>query len=170
MPRRVIRLPVFFVLAGALAGPGRAAEAGKGQDGTAAFELSSEEEAMLKLTNAERAKKDLPPLKPHPLLFKAARAHSKAMARTGKFSHVLNGKGPDARARKAGYEFTQIGENIFWGTNLTPKMALKGWMSSTGHRANILGKRYREVGLGVSEGEDGQKYYTQVFGARGSGE
>ena len=39
------------------------------------FEISKVEKEVLDLTNAERAKESLPPFKPHPLLFQAAREH-----------------------------------------------------------------------------------------------
>ena len=48
----------------------------------------------------------------------------------------------------------------------TIKEVVKGWMKSEGHRANILHKEYREIGLGVAEDDNGERYFTQVFGRR----
>ncbi len=36
-------------------------------------------------------------------------------------------------------------------------------MASPGHRANLLGKQFTEIGIGVAQDERGMPYYTQVF-------
>ena len=68
------------------------------------FEISKVEKEVLDLTNAERAKESLPPFKPHPLLFQAAREHSKNMAKQEKMEHVLDGIKPHERTKKVGYK------------------------------------------------------------------
>ena len=98
--REVMRRMHFAVLAclagvACFSGPARADK----------FELSKDEQKLLELTNKEREKKKLSPLKPNPLLFKAARAHSANMARQEKMEHVLDGKGPGKRARAAASVF-----------------------------------------------------------------
>src|SRR5438270_13631620 len=106
-------------------------------------ELTAEEKAVLELTNQERAKEKLPPLKPNPILMKVARAHSKNMAKQEKLAHELDGKKPHERAEDAGYKLGWIGENCAAGSDPYPaKDVMKGWMESAGHRGNILGKRY----------------------------
>src|SRR5438128_2635743 len=87
-------------------------------------------ELILKLTNAERAKKDLPALKANPLLQKAARKHSENMARQGKLAHELDDEGPADRVRAAGYEFSRLAENVAMGPDA--KGALRLWMKSEG--------------------------------------
>ena len=44
-----------------------------------------------------------------------------------------------------------VGENLAWGTHSrsTPQQAVTNWMDSPGHRANILKRRFREIGIGV---------------------
>ena len=37
-------------------------------------------------------------------------------------------------------------------------------MGSQQHRENILKREFREIGIGVARNEDGEIYYTQVFG------
>lgn len=130
------------------------------------YELSKEEKTLLTLTNDERTKEELRPLEPHPLLMQIAREHSANMARQGKMTHKLDGKGPAERAKGAGYRYARIGENVAWSQGGTLKEILKGWMNSPAHRANIMNKDYREIGLGVAENDKGEKYYTQVFGRR----
>src|SRR6185437_9273688 len=69
------------------------------------FKMSAEERTLLDLLNKERTKADLPALKPHPLLFKAARAHSANMAKQRKMEHELDGKRPTQRVEAAGYNW-----------------------------------------------------------------
>jgi uncharacterized protein YkwD len=126
--------------------------------------MSSEEQALLRLTNAERAKKELRSLKPNATLFRVARLHSRTMARTGEFSHVINDQTPVDRATKAGYRHRWIGENIAWGMNQDLQETFRGWMRSKPHRENILRPDYREIGLGIATAADGKKYFTEVFG------
>jgi uncharacterized protein YkwD len=124
--------------------------------------LPKDVELILKLTNAERAKKELPPLKLEPQLRKAAQKHSENMAAQGRLDHELDGEGPADRARKAGYEFSRLGENIAYG--MAAREAVRVWMGSEGHRANILGEQYTQIGIGVAKDAEGTPYYTQVFG------
>jgi uncharacterized protein YkwD len=128
----------------------------------AGFTLSREEKALLALTNAERKKAGQPALRPSERLFQAARAHSANMARQEVLAHTLDGEGPGERIRKAGYRATAWGENCAAGQP-TPEEAISSWMNSEGHRKNLLGSQYTEVGLGVAVSSGGTPYYTQVF-------
>jgi uncharacterized protein YkwD len=132
-------------------------------DPPAKFQMSKEEKQLFELTNKERKKKDLPPLKASPLLFKVARAHSANMAKQKKMDHVLDGKKPNQRVKEAGYRYLSTGENIAYGT-LTQEEIMEKWMGSKPHRANILNKNFTEIGLGIVPDKDGVPYYTQVFG------
>ena len=55
-----------------------------------------------------------------------------------------------------------FGENIAGGQG-SPTGVMKSWMSSTGHKANILGKSYNSIGIGAFE-KDGTIFWVQVFG------
>lgn len=128
------------------------------------LEISSQEQTIIDLVNKERKKEKLPLLKPNPLLFKAARAHSENMAKQQKMEHKLDGKTPAQRVRAVGYRYRACGENIAAGG---PRWALsevhQAWMDSEGHRDNILGKNYTQIGIGIAKSEQGELYYTQVF-------
>ena len=126
------------------------------------LKLSKDEKALLELTNAERKKKDLEPLKPSAKLFSAARAHAENMAKQEKLEHELDGKGMSERAADVGYKAAGLAENIGWNF-ASPKAAVEGWMNSEGHRANLLGKDYTEVGLAVAKTAKGETYWVQVF-------
>ena len=127
--------------------------------------LTPQEKKILELTNLERKKKDLPPLKTNALLFKVAQAHSENMARQGKMEHKLDGLTPLQRLRAAGYPYNKAFENIGSGDADVPLEDLvKAWMDSKGHRENILTNVCTEIGLGVARDKNGQVYYTQLFG------
>jgi uncharacterized protein YkwD len=122
-----------------------------------------EEKAVLDLTNQERKRAKLAPLKSNQKLCWIARAHSQNMARRNIYSHVLDGKTPSDRARDVGYP-EGVAENAFRGPP-TAADAMRGWMNSKGHRENILGAGFTEFGVGVAQDRNGQRYWTQVFGA-----
>ena len=127
------------------------------------FQQTSDEIKLVELTNQERKKMDLPPLKLSPALSKIARAHSENMARQGKMDHVLDKKGPFDRLRDAGYKYIKAGENIASGQGVTLATIMKAWMDSKEHRANILLPDYTEIGLGIARDKTGQLFFTQVF-------
>ena len=37
------------------------------------------------------------------------------------------------------------------------------WMNSKGHRENILGTKYTEIGVGLAKTNKGEWYYTILF-------
>ncbi|RZA06799.1 MAG: hypothetical protein EOO68_04450 [Moraxellaceae bacterium] len=105
-----------------------------------------------------------PPLAHNLLLLDSARTHSQWMLDNDIFSHTgANENTPTERMLAAGYVFTgswSSGENIAWaGTtastiNLTQNAIAhhEGLFKSPGHRVNILGASFREVGVGQKQG------------------
>lgn len=129
-------------------------------------EMSPAEKELVELTNKERARAKLPPLKPNPLLFKIARAHAANMARQGKLEHRLDGKSVKDRALAAGYNYKKIGENIAWSDGDTLANIMKNWMKSPEHRKNLLTPVFTEIGFGIARDKKGETYYAQVMGLR----
>ena len=135
--------------------------------------LSSEEKQVLDLFNRARRHHGRKPLCVHTDLTKAARAHSQEMRDKDYASHnSFNGDTLEERLEDFGYTCDgcsswYYGENIYWGWGSygTPDRAFQWWMNSSGHRANILNKRYREVGIGIATGTF-KTYYTADFGVR----
>jgi uncharacterized protein YkwD len=127
-------------------------------------ELPAEVQAVLDLTNKERQKVGLPPLKANATLMKVAADHSVNMARRGSLNHTLDGKSPFDRMSAAGYAFGSAGENIAWGAS-TPEEVVQMWMNSPGHRSNLLSREYSEIGIGVAKSDRGRAFHTQVFAA-----
>jgi uncharacterized protein YkwD len=98
-----------------------------------------------------------------PELTAAARRHSYDMAANTFLGHTgSDGSSESDRVIQAGYLWTgEIAENA--ASYATPAETVQGWMSSSGHRNNMLNCGYREVGVGYAESENGQKYWTAVF-------
>ncbi|MEA5573016.1 CAP domain-containing protein [Calothrix sp. UHCC 0171] len=123
--------------------------------------------ALLELTNAERQKAGLPPLRFSSTLGQAAQDHAEDMVRNNFFDHAgSNGSQPAQRAKKRGYSSSYIGENIAAG-NTTPEETIRQWMNSSGHRENILSANYTEIGFGYVKNSS-YKYghvWVQVFGS-----
>ncbi len=74
------------------------------------------------------------------------------------------GRSPWARVWDFGYRGFCGGENVFCGY-VSPEEAIAGWMSSDGHRTNLLNPDWEEVGLGYYRRPgDVQGYVAQDFG------
>ena len=131
--------------------------------------------AILCLHNQIRAERDLPLLRENPRLRRAASAHSSDMVSRGFFEHTTpDGVTMVERIMATRYASPRvgwaIGENLAWGTgNLaTPRAIMKAWMDSPGHRANVVKRAYREIGIGVVTGVPSDRgtgaTYTADFG------
>lgn len=123
------------------------------------------------LTNTERHRKGLPPLRWSPQLNQAAQGHAEDMARNGFCNHRgSDGSSVSERVTAVGYSFFGVGENIAAGQTNAAEV-VSGWMKSPEDCKNILNPDHTEIGLGhVSAPSSSHRYYwVQVFG-RGSGE
>jgi len=134
-------------------------------------QASSYDAELLRLTNAERQNAGLPALTLSSQLGQAAQNHAEDMANNNYFSHDgLNGSTAGDRIRVTGYSYRAWGENIsVW--RATPSETIQGWMNSEGHRKNILGSNFTEIGFGYaySQSSDYGHYWVQVFGKSNSG-
>ncbi|MES4892406.1 CAP domain-containing protein [Streptomyces sp. NPDC096012] len=116
---------------------------------------------IVQLVNAERAKAGCQDLTLNPELTKAAQAHSADMAAHQNMSHTgSDGSAPGDRITRAGYTWSSYGENVAYGY-ATAEQVMAGWMSSPGHRANILNCSFKEIGVGLAQPNS---YWTQDFG------
>jgi uncharacterized protein YkwD len=121
---------------------------------------SSVGSAIRCLVNAQRAAHGLRGLRASRQLRIAAEDHGSDMVSHRFFAHVspLAGAITD-RARSAGYlsratDGYVLGEDIAWGEGdlSTPAAIVTAWMNSPAHRAVILDRDFRDVGVGVVEG------------------
>lgn len=142
----------------------------------------SVEQRITDLTNEQRRQQGCAvALVLSPQLSAAASAHSRDMALHDLFSHTgSDGSTMTSRAVAAGYTYTRLAENLAAGQS-SPEEVVAGWMSSPGHRANMLNCALREIGVGYYEQSDDQSnvrldtgaisgpyrhYWTQDLGAR----
>jgi uncharacterized protein YkwD len=139
--------------------------------------LKKVNKAALCLVNRERSKRHLPPLKQQAALNRTATRYAKRLVAERFFDHTApDGTTLVKRIRTAGYlkgnpRRWWVSENIAYGPGNvgTPTLIVKAWMKSDDHRANILQRRFRDIGLGVTLGSpDGSRGATYVhdFGRR----
>jgi uncharacterized protein YkwD len=175
-PATAVALALVAILVAApVASAGRSCASASASVGTAT--KRSLVRATLCVLNVERAKHRLRPLRLNRKLAAAARGHSSSMASSHYFSHnSRSGASFIDRIRRTGYlhgaRSWNVGENIAWGTGRlgTPRAIARGWMNSPGHRANILSRSFRSIGIGISAGTPygrGGATYTTDFGRRG---
>lgn len=120
---------------------------------------------LLAIINRERQAAGVGRLDLDARLLDAAQRHTDAMAARGELSHRLPGEPPlGGRVATAGYAFSSLGENVAGGQE-TALEVVRDWMSSAGHRANILGRAYLHVGFGLAISRKGTHYWTAVFAA-----
>jgi len=111
------------------------------------------------LINVQRRRHGVRPVRADRDLRQAARRHARHMVVKDFFAHESpSGVQLVHRVRAAGYlrgaDGWSTGENIAWGSGplATPAATVRAWMGSPGHRANLLGRRFREVGVGIVPG------------------
>jgi uncharacterized protein YkwD len=133
--------------------------------------------AIVCLHNEVRAEHGLPALREHARLRRAAVGHSRDMVADRFFEHTTPaGVTMVERILRARYvrrnQGWALGENLAWGTGslATARGAVRAWMGSPGHRANILRRTYRELGVGIVLGvpvsDAAGATYTVDFGVR----
>ena len=132
------------------------------------FEL---ERAIYRLTNEVRQKNGVPTLTWENSLRDVARAHSADMLARNYFSHNSpEGRTPNDRIQAhCPISLTMSGENIWMGSNYQnrdirqlARTIVDNWMSSPGHRLNLLHPEFTDIGVGVAtNGMDVQ--VTQIF-------
>jgi len=99
----------------------------------------------------------------------AARSHAVDMAANAYFNHSSrDGSAPWDRTAAAGYRGSGIGENIAAGYS-TPAIVVQGWINSPGHCKNLMGPKWKHLGVGhayVASSPYGN-YWVQNFGYGG---
>jgi len=125
--------------------------------------LSLHESQVVDLVNKERVKRGLATLKFDSELSRIARIKSQDMIDKKYFSHISPTYGsPFEMMEKFGLRFSAGGENIAYGQK-TAAEVMNAWMSSPGHKANILSEAYTHIGVGVAKMANGTLYWTQMF-------
>jgi uncharacterized protein YkwD len=124
------------------------------------------EQLMLAAVNRDRAAIGLPALVWDEPLARAARAYSAEMAERQLVDHVSPRSGDAAdRVRRAGAQAFIVLENVGRANSIAD--AQKSFMSSPGHRANVLSRKVTRLGAGVTfrkeSGGVPSLYVTQLY-------
>jgi uncharacterized protein YkwD len=110
---------------------------------------------LVKAINDVRQKKGLRRLRLARGLMRSAGSHSLQMANKGYFSHSSwNGASFFSRIKTyfscAGAHYFSAGENLLWsGPRIGPRTVVKRWLRSPAHRAVLLSRQWRLLGVGA---------------------
>ncbi len=123
---------------------------------------------VIRLTNEKRTANGLLPLSENSVLSNAAIAKGNDMFAKGYWAHFApDGTSPWSFFLSFGYKYKYAGENLardFSDSTST----VTAWMNSPTHRENILNPNYREMGVGVVNGNlsgSDTTVVVQFFGA-----
>jgi uncharacterized protein YkwD len=114
------------------------------------LELHPVEHVLIRHTNAERKRFGLPALEIDDNLIKSARKHAIWMTTRQTLTHTNQ----------------PVAENIAYGQESAAE-AVRSWMNSSGHRANILNRGHRRIGVAIGVAafvaRNGRIYWCQQF-------
>ena len=136
--------------------------------------------ALLHNINAARRQRGLRPLANSTRLAIAATQHTREMGAHGYFEHESYDSTPfwkriERWYPSRGWNSWSVGENLLYSSpDLTVGGALDEWMASPPHRANLLSRTWREIGISAIHFEAAPGEYegdpvtivTADFGAR----
>jgi len=122
------------------------------------------EKQLWNLINREREFYNLPLLELSAALSEMARQHSLDMANQGKSTHLsTDGKTLIDRLEDADFFYIDAGENVASSETFVAEFIHKELFESKGHRENILGHDFTQIGIGVIHLENKGYYVTQDF-------
>jgi uncharacterized protein YkwD len=130
-----------------------------GDDVATALSPADRRAALVCVIGAERGARGLAPVRESSLLTLAAQRHAEDMVTRAFFAHVSPGGATLAqRVRATGYLASRqtwgLGEAIAWAQDPldTADQLVQAWLNSPPHRAILLDRGYRDVGIGVTPG------------------
>jgi uncharacterized protein YkwD len=129
---------------------------------------TSHEQALLDLTNADRARNGLPPVTFDSDSLLVARVRAAAQIPDGPLSHY-NSLGEVAFVgllADAGVQFSLAGENLARSSSQdvqTMSRLNDALMNSPTHRANILEPSFNRLAVGAAAGPDGRLALAEIF-------
>ncbi len=124
-------------------------------------ENMSQVEMVVALVNKYRAENGLSPVSADSQLNRAAAIRSSELPTL--FSHTR----PDGTRcftvlDQLSISYRGAGENIASGQT-SAQQVMDDWMNSSGHRANILGANFKNIGVGLHIDDSGRYHWTQLF-------
>ena len=142
--------------------PAQAAAPTAARAATARAEATTYQRDAIAATNAQRADHHRVALKKKKCVQRFAEKQARRMAHRDTMFHQSLGP----IQRRCGLSL--VGENVAYGYPDGTSVVDAGWMSSPPHRANILERHYRLIGIGARQSRDGTWYASQVFGRKAS--
>jgi uncharacterized protein YkwD len=136
------------------------------EDETEDLDPADAEQELFALINQARLAAGLRELVWDNRLAAIARSHSRDMQAHNFVEHISPTTGDAlARIKKAGLSFPLVVENV--GSEVGVQQAHRGFMSSPGHRANIVNRHLTRVGIGVvvKKGGGAPLLVTELFAA-----
>jgi len=115
--------------------------------------VPNQEPQMLCLIDYARAASGLPVLTRAPLLAYSSALKAADILRCNDFSHTACGRGENAVFEQAGYLapgiVAEVTENLAAGAGIfvTPRSIMSDWLADGPHRAAILDRRWRDMGV-----------------------
>lgn len=149
-PRSLALTTLVLVAVSSLAASASAANTARAGDAGAAKSLES---SVLVEINALRRAHGRSPLRVSASLSAAANGHSRSMGARGFFEHESVDGTPfwrrvERHYGRRGFSYWAVGENLLWAApSIDAGEAVNWWLESPPHRANLLDRRWREVGL-----------------------
>jgi len=123
---------------------------------------------VVSLTNQKRAEAGLSALSLNQSLSAAAYTKAQDMINKDYWAHVApDGTQPWKFFGDFGYKYRYAGENLARDFS-NASSAMDAWMNSPTHRENILNPKYKEIGIGITEGDlagSDTTIIVQFFGA-----
>ena len=129
--------------------------------------VKQEIDQLLAATNQVRAAKRKPRVQQNPKLMTAAQQYAERMAAEEELSHTIGGLRLAEKAKRVGYAYRRLSENIAYNTDLDGRFVVnEQWMKSKGHRQNLLASDMSQIGIGIAGPSKRTKryYYCQIFG------
>ena len=123
--------------------------------------MNTVEHSSASKVNAERSKASRPRVRPQECLQRHAEAHARRMASAHRMYHQSS---TQLRSIMRTCKLTAIGENIARGASMNSTQVVAAWMRSSGHRANILDRRYNKIAAAYRTGSGTQRYWIQLYG------
>lgn len=148
-----LRLPLLFLTVLALLAAQLAVNPRPTSGEVLGVRTSVEVAELLELTNAQRAKAGAAPLALNAQLQAAAKAKLADMFQRDYWAHYApDGTAPWQFIEDSGYYYETAGENLARNFS-TSSGVMTGWMTSPGHRENILKPEYQDMGIAAAKGK-----------------
>lgn len=127
------------------------------------FSSENYQKEMLNLVTIQRKKSNISPLILDEKLNKLAKIKVDLVIKEGKLNHYAGGYN-SLREFLKNYRisYLAVGENLATKTK-NPEDTIKLWMNSKGHRANILNKNFKNIGISRGTDKKGNIYWVQIF-------